>query len=151
MQLADVDAVRVEHSNKVKKILDYINDGLSEDDSVMLAGYSPFEYDELKEKFPKIAEPVTRAIIEYKRKLVSTLSKEATQNNDARLSQWLLEKRFGSEFNQKARQVDNDSSSQDYLVAAIKEVQRDGSSTTLIGIKRKAKTVFAKNDIPNNL
>ena len=142
-----LDMERIEHSNKVKKVVEYINDGLSEPDAVMLAGYTELEYEQMREKYPKVAYPIKKAIVEYKHKLLKPLS-AAAGDGDKHLGQWLLEKRFGGEFNQKARQIDEATEGQDLLVAAIREVQMDGSSTTLVGIRKQARRALKAVDSP---
>jgi GTP-sensing pleiotropic transcriptional regulator CodY len=121
---------------KSKKIIKYIDDGLTENDAVLFAGLSQLEYSDMIKKIPAIKDLVNKAIVGYKHKLIKTVSETAGQG-DSKLAQWLLEKKFGEEYNQKVKDGVGNNTAMDMLFAAVKHVQQDGSSTTLIGIKQK--------------
>lgn len=139
--LQNIDHQKIVHATKVKKVVEYIKDGLSEDDAITLAGYDTFEYEAMKEEFPKVAEQIHKALLEYKHSLVKPLT-AAAQGGDERLAQWMLEKRFGDEFNQKARTPQSDGETQtDLLITAIRDIQQ-GNTTTLIGLKHTTKKII---------
>lgn len=145
--LKHVDLEKVEHLNKVKKMVEYIKEGLSEFDAMLLVGYNEITFEEMKEEYPKVSTEIDRAKIEYKRTLLRTLSK-AGADGDERISQWLLEKQFGEEFNQKARQPSSENTQTDLLVSAIREIQ-GSTTTTLIGIKAQTRRLLNDNDVPH--
>lgn len=124
-----------ELKQKSKNIIKYIDDGLNENDAILFAGLSQIEYSEMLKKVPAIKDLVNKAIVGYKHKLIKTVSETAGQG-DSKMAQWLLEKKFGEEFNQKVKDGVGNNTAMDMLFAAVKHVQQDGSSTTLIGIKK---------------
>lgn len=130
-----IDEKKLEHADKVKKVIEYILNGLSENDAAHLAGYSTVAYDDMKEEFPKVADRINLTLVEYKHNLLKTLS-AAANDGDEKLAQWLLEKQFPEEFNQKARAVVTEDTQGNLLLAAIRQVQEGNTMTTLIGIKR---------------
>lgn len=126
-----------ELKEKAKKIVKYIDDGLSENDAILFAGLSQLEYSDMIKRVPVIKDLVNKAIVGYKHKLIKTVSETAGQG-DSKMAQWLLEKKFGEEYNQKVKDGVGNNTAMDMLFAAVKHVQQDGSSTTLIGIKHKS-------------
>lgn len=126
-----------ELKEKAKKIVKYIDDGLSENDAILFAGLSQIEYSDMIKRVPIIKDLVNKAIVGYKHKLIKTVSETAGQG-DSKMAQWLLEKKFGEEYNQKVKDGVGNNTAMDMLFAAVKHVQQDGSSTTLIGIKHKS-------------
>lgn len=134
------DQIIDELKEKTTKIIKYIDDGLTEMDAVMFAGLNQLQYAEMLKKFPNTKDLIDKAIVGYKHKLVSTVS-DAAGKGDSKMAQWLLEKKFGEEYNQKVKDGAGQNGAMDLLFAAVKHVQQDGNSTTLIGIKRKVKEI----------
>lgn len=145
--LKNIDHERIENATRVKKIIEYIKEGLSEFDAMMLVGYNEVSYEEMKENFPLASVEIEKAKIEYKRTLLKTVS-AAGIDGDEKLAMWLLEKQFGGEFNQKAR-APSENTQTDLLITAIREIQSGGNTSTLIGIKSSTKRLIKENDIPH--
>ncbi len=80
-------------------------------------------------------EPIIGKIIrvkelEFKKDMLHVLTQKA-RNGDDKLAQWLLEKKFPEEFNDKRRPANDDNS--DILFEAIRFIRKNGDSAPLVG------------------
>lgn len=119
---------------KFANMLQYIREGLSEEDAIILADFTTKEYTEMLKKVPTTKVKIKKANIAFKHSLLKQVTRTAN-DGEPKLSQWLLEKKFGHEFNQKAADP-NKENSDDLLLSAIKDIQKDKNSTEFVGIKK---------------
>lgn len=80
-------------------------------------------------------EPIIGKIIrvkelEFKKDMLHVLTQKA-RNGDDKLAQWLLEKKFPEEFNDKRRPANDDNN--DILFEAIRFIRKNGDSAPLVG------------------
>jgi len=95
------------------------------EDACKLADVDIDHYKELYEKNKIIKKILDKKELEYKKDLLYTLSVKARSGDD-KLAQWLLERRFPSEFSNKKSPPSGD---EDMLAMAIKFIQKGGDNT----------------------
>ena len=121
--------------DKFESLLQYIREGLEEEDAIILADFTSKEYHEMLKNYPKTKVKVKKAQISFKHGLLKQVNSVA-RSGEPKLCVWLLEKKFGDEFNQKATDP-NPANADDLLVSAIKDIQKDKRTTEFAGIKNK--------------
>ena len=103
--------------------------GLSLEESCMLVDLNFEAFSKLLQEQPILKKIIDMKELEYKKDLLYTLSQKARTGDD-KLAQWLLERRYPSEFSNK--RSNNPNADQDLLYQAISFVQKSGDSSGLI-------------------
>jgi hypothetical protein len=130
---------------RVQLVKKYMEEGLSEADAAILAGFSTKDFIKLKQSNPKAAMLIARASIRLEHKFLKVITKNAEQ--DARMATWMLEKKFGDKYNQRARTPNADDGGEGMLASAIKHIQSDESTTQFTGIKKRASKLLAEEGL----
>lgn len=77
--------------------------GLSLEDACLRSRVSKEELDNLIIYVPEIATYLRLKKVEYKYKLLSTVTKHATDNGDVKIAMWLLEKNYADEYDSSVK------------------------------------------------
>jgi len=102
--------------------------GLTYREACMIQRCDPDIYQDLAQEVPAIAKLVEISMLEFKEKLLNVLSNKAILENDDKLAQYLLEKRFEQEFDNSMKKL-----------AARKDTGHDPVTTALIFIQQADK------------
>lgn len=86
-----------EYNEKIVRVLDYMLEGLSEQESCLMSGISWEDFETLKQRSPSLVDLINKKKIEFKRKHLLNIGKK----DDAKMSQWLLEKILPEQFGAK--------------------------------------------------
>lgn len=118
---------------KVKQISEYIGSkGMTVRDACLLTDFDEEKFKMLVTEYPIISKLIQLKELEYKRDLLSTLSRKARSGDD-KLAQWLLERRFPDEYGKiDGRKKGDDGSDQNIFEKAIVFIQQHGDSKPLV-------------------
>lgn len=105
--------------------------GLSLDEACVLTDMDPEWFLNQMKLNPVIEKVIKIKELEYKKDLLSTLSRKA-RGGDDKMSMWLLERRYPGEFGTRKR-ADGSSSDGDLIFEAIEFIQKNGDNTPLVG------------------
>ena len=118
--------------------------GLPLEDACLIVG---LEYDKMTDLIAK-DETVARLIklkdLQYKRGLLSVVSKHA--KGDEKTSLWMLERRYPEEFNVKKGQGGGKGDGDDHLRTAITFIQMGGDNTPLVAKKNGREYLVDRTD-----
>ncbi len=108
--------------------------GLSEQEACMVVNFDIAELIALRQKHEKIERLFKMKSLEYKRGLLKTLSKKAREG-DEKLAQWLLEAKYGEEYNRRRGGGGNGAEGgEDMLGAAVDFIQKSaGGGESVLG------------------
>lgn len=112
----------------LKKMGEYLLEGLSEDEACILIGVDPAEFREKKEKNEEVRLFVEKQRIEFKR----THLKEITTKRSDKNSQWLLEKLRPEEFGNKKQ---TDGTTVNIIGAIVKAIQNGKDNKDIITVQ----------------
>ncbi len=107
---------RTLHKDKLVEIANYVLEGLSEDESCVLAGFDPGAFKEIKQNNAQVAMYLHKKAIEFKRKHLRTIGAKPNERN----SMWLLESLRPEEFGSKKKSGDTNIN---IIGAILKDVQ----------------------------
>ena len=124
--------------NIIKKIAGYIGtQGMTIQDACLLADFGEKKFGDLLKEYPIIGKLIQLKELEYKRDLLTTLSRKARSGDD-KLSQWLLERRFPDEYGKTdGRRKGEGDGDQNIFEKAIIFIQQHGDSDPLVNPKSK--------------
>lgn len=121
-----------EFCNMLKRFAYYLSTvGLSFEEACLMVRFDPEDMTDKIREYPIIQELIDIKELEYKVKLIKTVSRDAMEGNE-KLAQWLLERRFPAEFNPKKGTGSAREDSEDLLGAAISFIQQTSDSNPLI-------------------
>ncbi len=121
-----------EFCNMLKRFAYYLSTvGLSFEEACLMVRFNPEDMTDKIRDYPIIQELVDIKELEYKVKLIKSVSRDAISGNE-KLAQWLLERRFPGEFNPKKGTGSSRDEEQDLLGAAITFIQETNDSNPLI-------------------
>ena len=131
--LKSIDDYRRERGQLV---LQYLSNGMSERDALILTEWSYDDYKDFKDKNQRFAQVVERKKIEYKHSLIKPVSIEAQK--DPKTAQWMLERQYPEEFgtSQKRRIDDNPTNP---VAVIINQIQ---NSSTSVHMPNKVKKII---------
>lgn len=118
----------------VKEIASNLIEGMSINDSCLLARIDKDIYDKWVEDIPEIAKYMEIQRLTYKQKLIKTLNQQATINGDFKIALQLLVANFPQEFNPSVQKEKEKNSrppeeNNDILTEVFNIIQKSESST----------------------
>lgn len=119
-----------EQHKKLRTLGAFIMQGLSFDESCILARIAPEKMTALATANPDIAAFIKFKQTAYKAHLLKTISGRA-KDGDAKMSGWLLERQFASEFNAKPPSAE-DTREPHLLEQGIDFIRKAGDADTLV-------------------
>lgn len=144
----------------IQEVAKVINEGLPLQDALTLSRITKAIWDKWVEEIPEIDQFINVQRLEYKRKLLRVLTKQATENSDVKIALSLLMSSFPQEFNpaiqkeqEKKKPVDNEENSMAAIFQQIQQMatgpvtpekEEDKSKTTSFSADRMA---LSLNDI----
>ena len=93
------DKVETTQLRQIQEIASNLIEGLPLNDSCLLARVEPETYEKWTKEIPEIATYMEIQRLTYKRKLLKTLSEQATKNGDFKIALQLLISNFPAEYN----------------------------------------------------
>lgn len=114
---------------KLRVIGAFLSDGLSQEESCILARIAPERLTELIKTNVNVAAFIRFKEVAYKAKLMRTLSFSAIEGRQAKSAGYLLEQKFPSDFNKKKDPTDRPA---DMFEDAIRFVRENGDSTPVV-------------------
>lgn len=130
------EKVGVEMYKKLRIVGAFLVQGMSLDESAILALMHPDTLKELLEKHPEVRAFVTFKLTSYKAKLLRTITNSATTSGGDKVAGWLLERKFGEEYGQKKAEDTSDDSRRHILDEGVRHVREAGDSVPLIQSKK---------------
>ena len=134
-----------DYKEKVGKVLGYVLEGLSEQESCLMSGISWDDFETLKKRSPSLIDLISKKRIEFKRKHLLNIGKK----DDPKTSQWLLEKLRPDEFGSKkvaetptnifAVLIKDIQSSNDRLITEPKRIETESRTTNPTSIQEVLK------------
>lgn len=115
--------------------------GLSLEDACLRSRVNREDLDNLMIHIPEIATYLKLKKVEYKYKLLQTVTKQATENGDVKIAMWLLEKHYADEY---------DSSTRKDLAKMGRENQGDMVEMAFAYIRRQNSNTMPVNENAGN-
>jgi GH24 family phage-related lysozyme (muramidase) len=121
-----------------EQVLEYISQGLSQTDALSFVGVAYSTWNGWMRADPELVADIKRAEISLKVKHLQNIQRHA--ENDVRASQWLLARKFPSEFGEK-QTIDMNTKSDDskVIINVIQQVQKE----------KHGQTIEIKHELPN--
>jgi len=108
----------------MEKVLEFISQGLSQTDALSFVGVSYSSWNTWMKNHPELVTDIKRAEISLKVRHLQNIQRHS--ENDVRASQWLLARKFPSEFGEKAT-IDMNTKTDDskVIINVIQQVQKE--------------------------
>lgn len=81
-------------------VLNYLHDGMSLDDALVLADCEVEFFNNYQKNNPAYAKLVVKKQVEYKHRVVKAIN-EALNKKDPKIAQWIAEAKYSSEYSKK--------------------------------------------------
>jgi hypothetical protein len=122
----------------MEKVLEFISQGLSQTDALSFVGVSYSSWNTWMKNHPELVTDIKRAEISLKVRHLQNIQRHS--ENDVRASQWLLARKFPSEFGEK-QTIDMNTKSDDskVIINVIQQVQKE----------KHGQTIEIKHELPN--
>lgn len=120
---------------KGKVVLGAVAAGLSEDDALVLAEWPRAEFDAYKLENPRFAQVLARKEVEYKQSLLKPIN-QAVKEGDAKMAQWLLEKKHSEEYGKKKPTAPEERGNP--IAEIVRQIQAGGAAALLPGGRVRA-------------
>jgi hypothetical protein len=122
----------------IEQVLEFISQGLSQGDALSLVGVAYSTWNGWMKNDPELVADIKRAEISLKVKHLQNIQRHS--ENDVRASQWLLARKFPSEFGEK-QTIDMNTKSDDskVIINVIQQVQKE----------KHGQTIEIKHELPN--
>jgi hypothetical protein len=131
------DKVGGEMYKKLRIVGAFLVQGMSLDESAILALMHPDTLKKLLEEHPEVRAFVTFKLTSYKAKLLRTITNSAVMSGGDKVAGWLLERKFGEEFGAKKVADQGEDSRKHLLDEGLRHVREAGDSVPLIQSSKK--------------
>jgi len=130
----------------LKRLAYYLSTvGLDFTEACTMIRFDPKDMEAKIKEFPIIQEMIDLKELEYKVSLIKTVSGKAIDGKDEKLAQWLLERRFPSEFNPKKGTGASIHEPGQELAAVVEFIQKSNDSSPLVKETSGRAFVFKSN------
>ena len=95
-----------EYKLRMKAVLDFLREGMSLRDSLVLAEVTVDDFEDYKQENPRYEQLVERKQVEYKREVVKAITKGIEKDKDPKMAQWLAEVKYSDEYSKKKKDTE---------------------------------------------